>query len=63
MNKGVLLSKNLAERTKTVVEGFFPRTAPNVDPRAIAQIAGLIHPVELTEDWENDDDIPGWRAF
>ena len=62
MNKGVLLSKKLAERTKTVVEGFFPRAAPNIDPRAIAQIAGLIHPVELTKDWENDDDVPGWRA-
>jgi len=62
MTKGVLLSRSLAERTKMVVEAFGAGSVPNVDPRAIGQIAGLLHPVELTTDWEKDDDIPGWRA-
>jgi hypothetical protein len=58
---GVLLSKDLALRVKTLVEemGIMPVKTTN---KSIGSgFAGFVTPIELTEDWNNDDD-KGWKS-
>ena len=61
MNKGVLLNKGLAERTKSLVETFTGSGPPPADPQIRAQVAATVIPVEITTGWERDEEN-GWTA-
>ncbi|MDR1268943.1 MAG: hypothetical protein LBK82_05410, partial [Planctomycetaceae bacterium] len=61
MSNGVLLSKDLALRTKTFIEGLNAGDVKTPDKSIVSGFAGFVAPVELTTEWNNDDGN-GWKA-
>lgn len=63
--KGVLLSRSLAVRTKALVEASTPSPGKSTGPSMFAAVGGLLHPVELIDEWTNEneddeDETNGW---
>jgi hypothetical protein len=61
MSKGVLISRDLAVRTKDLVDGINTPGIRTPDKSILSSFAGYISPVELSAEWNNDDGN-GWKA-